>query len=288
MFLRVKRHVLVLLALLAVACGGGAPVAQDVPPERIIALAPSVSELLFELGLGDRVVGVGDYSTWPPEAATKPRLGGLFNPRLEQIATLEPDLAVLLESEAALAEHLEQLGVPVLMVRSDSLDDVEDAINRISSRCGVPAAGERLMDDWRARLEPAPVGGIPSVLVTVGRPPGSLGGMLVAGPNTFVDELLERLGATNALADAPISYPEIGLEEVLLRQPTVIIELQPETLSAERRESLVKEWSVLPELPAVANGCIEVIEGDYVLLPGPRLPLLYEQMHEALFSCQAR
>ena len=275
------------LALFFGGCDEGSRGASASHPERIIALAPSVSELLFELGLGDRVVGVGDYSTWPPEAAEKPRLGGLFNPRLEQIAALEPDLAVLLESETALTDQLERLGVPVLIVRSESLDDVEDAINRIAHRCGVPAAGERLLDDWRDRLEPAPVGGAPSVLVTVGRQPGSLGGVLVAGPGTFIDELLGKLGATNALADSPISYPEVGLEEILLRRPAVILELQSETLDERRRAALASEWQVIRELPAVERGCVAVIDGDYVLLPGPRLPMLYERMHRAIYSCQS-
>ena len=87
-------------------------------PERIIAVAPSVTEILYVLGLGDRLVGVGDYATWPPEVRSKTRIGGLFDPRFEQIVALRPDLAILLPSEESLGVQLRDLGIEVLTVPS--------------------------------------------------------------------------------------------------------------------------------------------------------------------------
>lgn len=250
---------------------------------RVIALAPSLVETLFALGLGDRVVGVGDYSTWPPEVKDKPRLGGLFNPNLERILSLKPDLAVLIPSEGDLSAKLAPLGIDTLVVRNESLAEVEESFHTIARRCGVPEAGERLAAEWRAGLAPEPLAGPPlRVMLSVGRQAGRLGDMVVAGQGTSLDELLVRLGAENAFADAPGLYPQIGLEEVVGRAPDVIVELRVDPPSQELAASLRDDWQALGEIPAVRNGRVEIIAGDYTLIPGPRLPRLYREMRAAL------
>jgi iron complex transport system substrate-binding protein len=116
-------------ATLMVACAP-APPSEPVrvaDPQRVIAIAPSVVELMYELDLGDRLVGVGEHVAWPREATKKPTIGGLFNPDIEQITRLEPELAVLLPSEEQLGLHLDLLDVEVLVVPSESLTDIESA-----------------------------------------------------------------------------------------------------------------------------------------------------------------
>lgn len=268
---------------------------SEAPPEsaapevrRIIALTPSVAEILFAVGLGDRVVGVGDYSTWPPEARSKPRLGGLFNPNLEKIVALDPDLAVLIPSEQDLATKLRGLGVDILTVQNESLADIEKSMLDISRRCGVPEAGERLAAEFRTALEPRSLpgsrpGAAPlSVMVSVGRPAGRLTDLLIAGPGTFLDELLTRLGAVNAFADATTKYPQVPLEEVVARAPDVILEVRVDPVSPEVEEKIKRDWDRLPGLPATRDGRIEVLSGDYTVIPGPRLPRLYSEMEKAL------
>jgi iron complex transport system substrate-binding protein len=280
-----SRRLFLLALLLLLACrqergtGAVAPPA----PRRIIALTPSLVETLFALGLGDRVVGVGNYVFWPPEAAGKTRIGGLFDPNLERIVTLKPDLAVLLPSERDLATRLEPLGVDVLVVPDETLEEVEASFLTIARRCGVPAAGERLRAEFRAGLAPRPPSGRPlRVMVSVGRQAGRLGEVTVAARGTFYDELLTRLGAVNAFADAPTRYPQIGLEEIVARKPEVVLELRPDPLTPEKAAAIVRDWSALPQIPAVRNGHVEVISGDYTMLPGPRLPRLYREMGEAV------
>jgi iron complex transport system substrate-binding protein len=252
-------------------------------PWRIIALTPSLTETLFALGLGDRVVGVGDYSRWPPEAARKPRLGALFNPNLERIVSLKPDLAVLIPSERGLGTKLQALGIGVLVVPDESLADVEASFQIIARRCGVPAAGDRLLGKWRAGLNLPPLPGPPPrVLISVGRLAGQLGEVTVAGPHTFLDELLRRLGGRNAFADAPTLYPQIGLEEIVARKPDVILELRADPLAPDAVAAIVADWQALPQVPAVRLGQVKVIAGDHVLIPGPRMPQFYRELREAL------
>jgi iron complex transport system substrate-binding protein len=291
---------LLLPLLLLAACrrereGGSPPSAGNLaaaasarPARRIIALTPSLVEILFALGLGDRVVGVGDYSRYPPEVARKPHLGGLFNPNLERMVTLKPDLAVLLPSERDLGAKLRPLGIDLLIVRDESLADVEGSFQTVAGRCGVPRAGERLTADFRAGLALPPLPGPPlKVLLSVGRQAGRLGEITAAGHGTFLDELLVRLGAENVFADSPTLYPQVGMEELVARRPDVVVELRTDSLTPEQTAAIVRDWQALPTLPAVRNGRVEVIAGDSVLIPGPRLPRFYRQLRDALLRARA-
>ncbi|MGB3561724.1 MAG: helical backbone metal receptor [Thermoanaerobaculia bacterium] len=267
------------MALAGVACDE--PIVRG-EPQRIVALAPSVTETLFVLGLGDRVVGVGDYSVWPPEVAGKPKLGGLFDVSLEGIMALEPDLAILLRSEDKLRGQLERLGVEVLTVESDTIADIIETTRRIGEKAGVSEAAEDFVRQFEIDLMPRRIGGAPSVVITMGRRPRNFSDILVAGPGTYLHELLVRLGAFNAFADSPISYPQVGLEEILGRRPDAILELQPSPGSIAW---LKQDWAAFPEQQLAGTGCVQVVAGDHVLVPGPRLPRIYWELRRALFDC---
>ncbi len=281
--MRVPGALLVLLVL-AAGCGGAPGEDDGTAPRRIVSLAPSITETVFALGLGDRVVGVDDYSTWPPETAALPSLGGLFDPNLEAIAALAPDLAILLPSQHELGERLGKLGIEVLEVPSDTLQDVERAATTIAERCGVAAAGRDLVERLRRDLAPAPLDDPPVTALVVGRQPGQLATVLVAAPGTYFDELLARLGAVNAFADAGQPYPQVGLESILGRRPRALVELQGESMSAFQRQRLRADWLQAPGLE-LAEDCIGVIDGAEVLTPGPRLVELYRRLREALEAC---
>lgn len=255
------------------------------PCRRIIALAPSAAELLFALDLGDRVVGVGDWVRWPEDALEGlPRLGGLVDPHREEIVALAPDLAVLLPSEADLGRQLRSLGIDTLEVPSETVDDVAEAARRIAARC--PAADGEWIARFREALAPRPVAAGIRVLLVVDRRPGGLANAVAAGPGTFYDELLGRLGAENVLDDASVLYPRLDLEQVLARDPDVILELQAETPDAGTRQALVADWERLGPLSAVRAGRVVAVGGSHVLVPGPRLPLLYERFAEILTDAE--
>jgi len=289
-----RRALFLLLPLLLLsACrrereGAGPPSADTPKPaQRIIALTPSLVETLFALGLGDRVAGVGDYTYWPDEAVRKPHLGGLFNPNLERIVSLHPDLAVLGPSERDLGAKLRPLKIDMLIVPNETLADVERSFHTIARRCGVPEAGDRLAAEWRAGLSPSSLPGPPlKVMLSVGRSPGRLGEITVAGHGTFLDELLRRLGAVNVFADSPTLYPQIGIEEIVARKPDVVLELRSDPQTPEQVAAIIQDWQALPEVPAVRDHAVVVIADTFVLLPGPRLPQLYKEMREALLRAR--
>jgi ABC-type Fe3+-hydroxamate transport system substrate-binding protein len=119
-------------------------------------------------------------------------------------------------------------------------------------------------------------------MISVGRSAGRLGEVTAAGRRTFYDELLTRLGAVNVFADAPTRYPQVGLEEIVVRKPDLILELRPDPLTPEKKAAVVRDWSALPQIPAVRDDRVVVIAGDYTMLPGPRLPRLYREMRTVM------
>lgn len=282
-----------LLAAWAVACGGGAPggssagdgsvsgdPASDVP-QRIVSMSPNVTEILFALGLGERVVGVDDFSNHPPEAAAKPRVGGFVDPDLERIVSLRPDLAVMLEAQAELAEELERLGIDALLVDNQGLADVAASIRTIGRRAGVPERGEELARDFAAGLAPRPrtgEGPTPRVMIAVGRSPGSTGEVMVAGPRSYPFEMVQRLGAENVFADLERRYVTVGAEEVVARAPDFVLELHWRELPPEAEAAMAEEWRRL-----LGGGVsVAVVDGPEVMVPGPRLPAVYDRMEAAL------
>lgn len=284
-----RRRLLASLAVLAAlaACRPAEPPGPvRVPdPERVIALAPSLVEMLYELDLGDRVVGVGDYCEWPPEAKRKAKIGGLFNPDIEEITRLAPEIAILLPSEEQLRLHLDRLRIEVLVVPSESLADVEAAALTLADRFGVSERGEAFVEEWREALAPKPLDRAPRVLLAVARQYGTLAETLSIGPDTFYHELLERLGAVNVFSDATGRYPEVSLEEAMQRLPEAIIDVQPEMPHARLSAALRADWNALVGVPALERDCYALIGGDYAMLPGPRLPLLYSELRQALEEC---
>jgi iron complex transport system substrate-binding protein len=271
--------------LLLGACGGAGAPSRPEPegaPGRVVALAPNLTEIVFALGLGDRVVGVSDYTSWPPEARQLPRLGGLVDPNLERLLALDPDLTLLLPSQEEVAVLLAGLGIATLTVEIETVDDLERAVAAVAEGLGDPEAGWELAAALRRELAPRPVAGAPATAVVLNRIPGRAEGVLVAGPNTYFDDLLGRLGAANAFADAPLRYPQVGTEEILARAPGAILELRAEPPSEALRSRLVADWRRFPGLPAAARGQVHVFGGDWALALGPRLPMLYRRMEAAL------
>lgn len=277
-----RRAIGLVLGLVLGACRPEAGPADRTDARRILTLAPNLAEFVFALGHGDRVVGVSDYTAWPPEASALPRVGGLFNPNFEAMVALQPDLALLLPSEADIGERLRRVGVETLTLEVESLADVASTFRTVGARLGDTGGGERQAAAFEAALAPRKLGTAPRVLIVVGREPGRLGKLYVAGPGTVYDEMLSRLGARNVFGDAQPRYPEVGFEEILSRRPEVVLELRADALSAAQEAELLADWRAFPSLPAVAAGRVRVIAADYTLVPGPRLGQLYDRLAEIL------
>lgn len=266
---------------------------EKAPPKRIVSVVPSVTETLFALGLGDRVVGVSDYCKYPPEANRLPRLGGLYNPNIERIIELRADLAVLLREHHELAEKLARAGIETLTVDHASVAGILDSFEKIAGRCGVSEAGKELRARSEERLEKMRVtqGDTPvSVLMVLDRDLGerNVREVYAAGRNRYFNDLLRLAGATNVLADAASAVPTLSREGILEANPDVIIDLSslgavPPEEAAELEKLYRHDWdSFTDSLAAVRDGRVYPILVDYATIPGPRFVAFAELLSEVL------
>ncbi|MGQ9663438.1 MAG: ABC transporter substrate-binding protein [Kiritimatiellia bacterium] len=255
---------------------------------RIVSLAPSITETLFALGLGDRVVGVTQYCRYPPAAVTRTKVGAYLDPNYEAILSLQPDLVILLEGQPDVHQRLTRLGFELLTVNHTTIEGILKSFEQIGERCGVLEKASQVRDSMRYRLteiEKRTAGRPRSrVLVSSGRTlgTGNLQEVYVPGPGNFYDTLIWLAGGTNAYS-GPLSYAVVSAEGILRMNPDVVIELAPD-LEAQQvdRKKILAEWQQLPDVAAVRNGRVYIFDESYVAIPGPRIVLLVEKMAQVI------
>ena len=250
--------------------GKSTPVAR---PERIVSLAPSLTEILFALGLDEEVGGVTVFSDYPPAAATKPKVGSFWNPNIEAVVAARPDLVITLgfAQHKSFAERLERTGYNGLAVEVEKVSDLFRVIGEIGAAANRRQQADELIAGMKRKLSALSnlIGTEKKVRVlwVVQRNP-----LRVAGRDTFVNEMIGLAGGENAIGPTLHKYPPIGAEQVIASRAEVIIEpsMGAEDLEAQRTEAS-RYWGRFANLPAVANGRIYVIRGDTVSRLGPRL-----------------
>ncbi len=260
---------------------------EDNRPQRIICMSPSVTEIVFALGQGHRVVGVSQFTTYPPEALAKPQCGGFINPNLELIVSLRPDVVLTQGLARKLLDYGHEHGIKVVCLTLDDLPSIFVDIMEVGRILECRPQAERLCDRMRWRLEwvkrKAKGRRRPRVLVVIGREPDSLKNLLTIGRGSFLNDLLELAGGQNVFADVAKPYPTISKESLLERQPEVIIELQGEGMIGKQQMArLLDTWSSMFSLPAVKNRKVYAVGSTYALIPGPRVVNLAEKFADIL------
>jgi iron complex transport system substrate-binding protein len=268
-------------------------VKKQTPPARIVSLAPSITEVLFEMDLGDRVVGVTRYCDFPPEAEEKAEVGGYFDVNYEMLLSLETDLVILLVEHQDALVRLDELGIQTLAVDHSRVAGILASITAIADRCGVKERGEGLRGSLENRmsevqrrfspsrpLSPSP----PRVLVAVGRlmDKGSGGEVFISGRDGFYDDLISLAGGVNAYREETLKFPAISDEGLVRLDPDVILEMVPDLAGDVDRRSLMDLWRSKAGIRAVREEKVHILGEDYVVVPGPRFVDLLEDMAEII------
>jgi iron complex transport system substrate-binding protein len=248
-------------------------------PGRIVSTAPAATEILFALGLGDKVVGVTQYCNYPVEAQKKPRIGTFLQPNLEIILSLRPDLVVIQKNPIRLSEKLQGMGLKTIEVDHPAVADIYDSIRRIGAATGVPERAAALDARMRADLETIrrKTANRPArrVMFIVGRNPNSIEGLVAVGRNSYLNELMALAGGRNIFANAGAAYPKVGIEEILARDPEVIIDMgdmaQTVGVTEAHKRSVVALWSKYPMISAVRQRHVFAVASDIFVVPGPRI-----------------
>lgn len=236
-------------------------------PERIVSLAPNMTELAFALGLGDRVVGVTSYCDYPPEAKERPKVGGMSNPSLEAVLRLKPDVALMTTdgNPKDFERKLRKFGIETYVFRARRVHELPGAVRRMGRALGVADRGEALAADIENKLrgfkERSRSTRKLKVLYVVWPEP-----LMAAGPGTAVDDAISILGHRNVAAGLPSPYPKYSLEEIVRQSPDVIVFGKGEGMKSAT-EGLLKR---LRSLPAVKAGRVKYA-GDSLYRLGPRV-----------------
>ena len=247
---------------------------------RIVSFAPSITETMFALGLGERVVGVTRYCTYPETAKKLPKVGGYLDPNFEQILMLKPDLVVLLKEHVQLMKFLGQNKIQFISINNEKCAGILQSFETIGRLCGHSAQADSLISITQSELNrPVVLQKRPSILLCIGRDnpgTGSIGQVFVAGPKSFYSELIDAAGGTNAYTDSTGSYPALTAEGIIQCKPDIIIDVMGSmgSGSSVAPEKIVADWNRLQLVPAVKNKQVVCLTGDYLTIPGPRIALV--------------
>jgi len=239
-------------------------------PCRIVSLSPSITEILFSLGLKEQIVGVSNHSDFPPQAVVKPRVGSYINPSLERTISLNPDLIVATAAgnPREFVERMESLGLSVYTVFPKDFDGILRSISHIAGITGREHWGamvvgemaerkERILQFTRGRNKP-------KVFFQIGTAP-----IVTVGRGSFANDLISLAGGQNIAGGETIKYPRYSIEEVLVKAPDVIIITSMD--HAADAQELMGQWYRWTTIPAVRQGRVFVIDSDLVDLPSPRI-----------------
>lgn len=262
----------------------GREIRVDLPIKSIISTAPSNTEILFALGLGEKVFGVTEECNYPPEAKAKPKIGQV-EMSIEKIIETSPDLVISVASmQMPIIEALSDLSIPVLAVDPKTVEDVLNNIILIGKATGTEEVAGLLAEDLGNQIRDIQIkaakaveeGGRPRVFVEIWDEP-----LMTAGPGTFIDELITIAGGENIAWDSAVEWPEFSTEVLIERNPEVII-----TVWADENDILTRPaWKYVS---ACKTGRIRKLDPDFLTRPGPRLiqglSELLEAIHPDYFS----
>jgi iron complex transport system substrate-binding protein len=254
---------------------------------RIVSLVPALTETLYAIGAGSLVVGVSSFDRYPPDVELLPRVGALVDPDAERILALRPDLVLTYGSQEDARARFERAGIQVYTYRHGGIEAILGTIARLGSLTGQQAQARDVIHQVRARLASlqARVAGRrrPHTLVVFERTPQTLRGTYVSGGAGFLNEMLQLAGGTNVFADVARESVQPSHETILARGPEVILEIRADGLLAPGDAAADRQvWSALSTLPAVRNRRVHFLNGEQLVVPGPRLADGVEQMARAL------
>jgi iron complex transport system substrate-binding protein len=252
---------------------------------RIVSLVPSVTEMLFAIGAGSRVIAVSSFDHFPAEVETLPRVGALLDPDTERILSLKPDLVVTYGSQTELDVALHRAGIRTYSYRHGGVDGTLKTMRELGPLTGSEAGANAAAATVQARLDAVRrrVAGRdrPRTLLVFGREHGTLRSIYVAGGVGFMHDLLTIAGATNVFADFKRESAQPSKELLLVRKPDVVLEVQGTQATADASDA-IKSWAALGSVPAVRNRRVQAIAGAFLVVPGPRLGEAAETIARAI------
>ena len=254
--------------------------------ERIVSLAPSITEILFTIGAGDRIVGVTTYCDYPEEAKTKPKVGGFTDQNIEAIVLQKPDLVILTPNRGTkfTYEKLKQINIETLVVPFYSLDDLLKSFELISQKAGNILEAKKIQAQLLETINQVRN-------QSVSRPKKKVAfvswhtPLILAAGGTLEGNVVELTGGMNIAQDSPLHYPKFNIEALFTRDPDLIIDTSRmgRKMDFESQKEMVKKfWGQYSELHAVKTGHVYMFKGNVYCAPGPRTVRMIQAVNAIL------
>jgi iron complex transport system substrate-binding protein len=245
-------------------------------PQRIVSIIPAVTEMIFAMGDGAKVVGVSSFDAFPPEVSRLPRVGALLDPDVERMLSLRPDLVVLYATQTELKQRLDRASIPYYSYEHRALADITSTVRAVGTRIGSPGRAERLaagieraIASVRASVAKRPR---PRTLLVFEREGSSLRNIYATGGYGFLHDMVEAAGGDDVFADIKKQSVQATTELLLSRRPDVIVELRyGDNFKVADIPREMQAWNALASIPAVKNHRVHVLVGDEYVIPGPRV-----------------
>lgn len=253
------------------------------PCDRVVSLAPSVTEVVFDLGLGSKVVGVTRYCRFPPEAQNIPRVGGFYDISLESLVSSRPTIVIGLRENREVLGSAQRLGMATHEVDHSTVDGIKRSLESIANTCEVSRIGADKVAalERRERELKSSMRGVPpyKTLVAVGRTRegSSVSGVYVSGKDGFYTGVLELLGMKNVNQDSTVAIPTLSPEGLIALAPEVIVEISSVDEPPEVGGT-ADLWGRYATIPAVKDKRVFTLREDYASIPGPRYILVAEEL----------
>ena len=261
--------------------------AQGDISKRIVSIVPAVTEMLFEIGAGEQVVGISSFASYPNDVKSLPRVGALLDPNIERILSLKPDLVVLHNSQTDAIEQMRRGGIEVFLYRHGGISDATEMVRRLGRRTGrtikammVAKQVEVKLQSIRTRVSKYPK---PKVLLVLGREPDTIRNVYASGGIGFLNDMVTAAGGINVFAHIQSEAVRPTAEGVLAASPDVIIEIRAEgLLSPTTTSNQPNVWDALSAIPAVQKDRVYFLTGSDLVVPGPRVAKATERLARTL------
>ena len=246
-----------------------------------MSLTPSATEIVAALGATDQLVGVDDFSPYPPEVKLLPKVGSFLSPNLETIVRLSPSFVIVDDIHGRTAGALHDAKIETVACCGHALPDIKQGLREVAAKLGKPELAERAINeidtsmDAAAARHPAPAKR-PRVLLIIDRESGGVGNLVAGGPGSWLDELLAVSGGENVLSASGVRYPKVSMEEVLRGKPDVIIDV-----SYAAETGGIAAWDAV-DVPAVRAKRVRGLADQYLRAPSPRVKQALVALEQAL------
>jgi len=252
-------------------------------PQRIVSLAPNITEMVYRLGLQDRLVGRTAFCSYPPGVERLPSVGGYLDPDFEQMVRLEPDWVLLLPNPE-MERKLHHLGLTTLTLPNETVEEILQGLLKLGEVFHVTERARQVVQGIRDTLQwirrqcrgKRPV----RAVLVVGRTPGTLQRIYVAGGETYLSQLWNMSGGQNIFQNIPLRYFETSWEDLIKADPQAILEFRGQPLEAAEMARVRREWQALNLLTAVRKQHLFLLSDRMFLIPGPRIARIAMQFYQ--------